>query len=293
MPGLRRILLATDFSARSDRALRRAELLARQSGAALTLVHAVDDARGAAADAAERDAAQRLLDELIRTLAGVDGIDADTRLVPAPPGAGIAAAAAAIDADLMVVGAPRHPRLRGALAGTTVDRIFRAAERPTLLACAVPGGFYRHIVLASDLAAHSGAVLRTVTELGLDRLCAVTVAHVLDAALPPLRAGEESIREQAEAWLETQHAQADARLSAFLEPFALAAPRRLVRLNRSTVAATLLDVAGEVDGDLLVVGSRGGRGPGGRLPGRVTYELLRNGAIDVLVVPVADPGAAA
>lgn len=293
MPGLRRILVATDFSVRSDRALRRAELLARQTGAVLTLAHALDDDRGADTVAAERDAAERLLVELGRTLAGVADVDVDTRLASAPAGAGIAAAAAEIQADLLVVGAPRHPRLRGAFAGTTVDRIVRASERPTLLACAVPGGFYRHIVLATDLAAGAGAVPRTLTELGLDRLCAVTVAHVLDAVLPPLRAGEESIREQAEAWLENQLGQADARLSEFLAPFALTAPGRLVRLNRSTVATTLLDVAREIDADLLVVGSRGGRGPGGRLPGRVTYELLRNGAIDVLVVPIADPAATA
>lgn len=293
MPGLHRILVATDFSARSDRALRRAELLVRQTGAALTLVHAVDDDPQRALVAAERDASQRLLDELGRTLAGVDGIQADTHLALAPPGPGIAAVAAALDADLIAVGAPRHPRLRGAFAGTTVDRIVRAAGVPVLLACAVPGGFYRHILLATDLAAHSDAVPRAVTHLGLDRLCTVTVAHVFDAALPPLRAREESIREQAEAWLDTQHAQADARLTAFLERCALTAPGRLVRLNRSSVGATLLDAASEAGADLLVVGSRGGRGPGGRLPGRVTYELLRNGAIDVLVVPISDSATAA
>jgi nucleotide-binding universal stress UspA family protein len=34
-----RILVATDFSTRSDRALRRATLIARRTGAALTLLH--------------------------------------------------------------------------------------------------------------------------------------------------------------------------------------------------------------------------------------------------------------
>jgi len=292
--GLRRLLVATDFSARSDRALRRAELLARQTGAALTLVHAVDDDRGAAmAAGGARDAAERLLDQLARTLSGVDGLDAETRLAPAPPGAGIAAVAAEIGADLIVVGAPRQPRLRGAFAGTTLDRIVRAAECPILLACGVPGGFYGHVLVATDLEAHSVAVARAAADLGLDRLCAVTAAHVFDATLPPLRAGEESIREQAENWIETQHRQAEARLSASLEPSALAVTHRLVRLNRSTVAATLLDVAREVAADLLVVGSRGSRGPGGRLPGGVTYGLLRNGTIDVLVVPISDPATTA
>ena len=38
-----RLLLATDFSTRSDRALRRAALIADKSGAAITLLHVIDD----------------------------------------------------------------------------------------------------------------------------------------------------------------------------------------------------------------------------------------------------------
>ena len=40
---MRTILVATDFSERSDRALRRATLFARAQGAKLVLVHGVDD----------------------------------------------------------------------------------------------------------------------------------------------------------------------------------------------------------------------------------------------------------
>ena len=40
-----RIVCATDFTARSDLALSRAALLAQQTGARLTLVHAVDPRR--------------------------------------------------------------------------------------------------------------------------------------------------------------------------------------------------------------------------------------------------------
>ena len=45
MTVLGRIVCATDFTARSDLALSRAVLLARQTGARLTLVHAVDARR--------------------------------------------------------------------------------------------------------------------------------------------------------------------------------------------------------------------------------------------------------
>jgi nucleotide-binding universal stress UspA family protein len=40
---MRRILVASDFSARSNRAARRATLLARTYGSSITVVHVVDD----------------------------------------------------------------------------------------------------------------------------------------------------------------------------------------------------------------------------------------------------------
>lgn len=40
---MQRIVAATDFSSRSDRAVRRAGLLAREFDAQLTLLHVVDD----------------------------------------------------------------------------------------------------------------------------------------------------------------------------------------------------------------------------------------------------------
>ena len=42
---MKTILVATDFSPRSDRALRRAILIARRQGATLVLAHVIDDDR--------------------------------------------------------------------------------------------------------------------------------------------------------------------------------------------------------------------------------------------------------
>ena len=56
------ILVATDFSARSDRAIRRAGLLAREQGARLMLLHVVDDDRPERLVAEEMATAQELLE---------------------------------------------------------------------------------------------------------------------------------------------------------------------------------------------------------------------------------------
>jgi universal stress protein E len=59
------ILAATDFSTRSQRALRRAGLLARASRAELTLAHVVDDDQPPDLVALERREAERILGEQI------------------------------------------------------------------------------------------------------------------------------------------------------------------------------------------------------------------------------------
>ena len=68
-----RILVATDFSTRSDRALRRATLIAKQVDAALTLIHVVDIDQPERLIASDRSAASALLDETVEPCTRMTG----------------------------------------------------------------------------------------------------------------------------------------------------------------------------------------------------------------------------
>jgi nucleotide-binding universal stress UspA family protein len=59
---MQKIVLATDFSTRSDRAVRRAGLLARDQGARVILLHVVDDDRPERLVAEEMATARELLE---------------------------------------------------------------------------------------------------------------------------------------------------------------------------------------------------------------------------------------
>ena len=71
-----RILAATDFSTRAQRALRRAGLLARDTGAELALVHVVDDDQPQDLVAMERREAERILAEQVGAIAEFRGFNA-------------------------------------------------------------------------------------------------------------------------------------------------------------------------------------------------------------------------
>ena len=66
------ILVATDFSPRSDRALRRAVLVARQFSSRITLLHALDDELPEPLLAVHRDSCEGLLAEMAHTVATSD-----------------------------------------------------------------------------------------------------------------------------------------------------------------------------------------------------------------------------
>ena len=122
------ILVATDFSARSDRALLRASLIARKTGASLVLAHAVDADQPDRLIEADRAAASDLLAEAAATLRNDDGIDADWLVTIADVHEGVLAAADEASADLIVIG-PHRSRLKDVFVGTTAERLVRRRSR--------------------------------------------------------------------------------------------------------------------------------------------------------------------
>ena len=113
------IVVATDLSTRSRRALRRAGLLAQASGAALTLAHVVDEDQPAGLVDLETRETFRMLDEQIAAMPELRGLRCRAAVIPGDPYAGILRIAESANAALIVVArpssassAPRHSRSR-------------------------------------------------------------------------------------------------------------------------------------------------------------------------------------
>ena len=123
-----RLLVATDFSARSDRALRRASLIARKLGAAITLVHVVDAEQSERLVEADRAATSDLLRETVATLRQGDGIDADWIVKIDDVVSGILSSAGGLAADLIVI--DDHINLMGInpLIGPNDETLARTVE---------------------------------------------------------------------------------------------------------------------------------------------------------------------
>ena len=174
-------MLATDFSERSDRALRRATLLARRFDASLSLVHVVDDDQPSSIVDSERRAASALLRDLQTTVQTVDGLSCSTSVVLADPFAGIAQATDDDATDLLVIGPHRRQALRDVFIGTTAERTIRSVTCPVLMANGPPVGDYARVLLTTDMSAGAERAARVCTSLGLLRGASITILHVFDA----------------------------------------------------------------------------------------------------------------
>ena len=128
---MKRILVPTDFSTRSDRAIRRAALLARQTSAEIILLHVVDDDQPPRLlQSAEREA-NSLLQELAATMRESDRLSCNARVSLGEPFQTIIDAAEEVDADLLVMGPHTGGRPCGisSLAPQSNGRSDRAGDR--------------------------------------------------------------------------------------------------------------------------------------------------------------------
>lgn len=284
---MKTILLATDFSERSDRAFRRASLLARQVGATLVVVHVVDDDQPRRILDSDREAAAGLLEDLRATVRRVDGIACETRLVLADPFAGIAQAAAESAADLLVIGPHRRQALRDVFVGTTAERTIRSVTTPVLMVNAPPVAPYAHVMLTTDLSDGAAAAARAATRLGIAGEARRSILHVVDAPVGHLVLGGNVAPEGRAAYRDDARSEAARELAAFVEATGLGTLRQSPRLSDAAPADAILEAAREEAADLVVVGTHGRSGLAKLFLGSVAEAVLRKADRDVLAVPPA------
>jgi nucleotide-binding universal stress UspA family protein len=282
---MQKILVATDFSERSDRALRRATLLGKQTGAKLWLVHAIDDDQPRRIIESEHAAAVKLLSEQSATLRDVDGVDCSYQVILGEPSNGIAQATQDISPDLLVVGPHRRQVLRDIFVGTTAERTIRAATLPVLMANASAAGPYRNVLFATELSEPSGKALAALLSLGLPIAGRLSILHVFDAPALRLAFGGSMGSEGQQEYLREAETEAASALARFLRDFDVGSAAKLTRHDETSPANAILDQAREMSADLIAVGTRGRSALSRALIGSVAEAVLRASPVDVIAIP--------
>lgn len=279
------ILAATDFSTRSQRALRRAGLLARDNGAEVTLVHVVDDDRPAELVALEKREAGRILVEQIGSVAELRGLPARALVVEGDPFDGILRAAASTKADVIVMGSHRKQLLHDLIIGTTIERVVRTGPFPVLMVNREAERPYKTALAAVDVTEPSVNAVRTGTALGLPGRALLTLVH----AILPMAQGKMSYagvgRDSIDQYVADAQARATEELTTLLEKNGLEGLRDRVRIANGAPFEVITATVDHWKPDVLIMGTHNRSGLIRMFLGSVTEEALRSLDVDILAVP--------
>jgi nucleotide-binding universal stress UspA family protein len=290
---VRRILVATDFSAAAELAVQRAAALAQSYGAELRLLHAVpplgwlegllgskqqwrEQVRARAASTLKDQAAQ---------LANERQIEVSTALHTGKASAAIADAAEQFDPQLMVVGASGEgqARVKNKTLGQTASKLIGKAQVPLLLTRRAGRDLPSKVLAAVDLTPSSVRVARWADTIASDGQS--YFIHVFEAPFAP-RLRKYGVKPGAlDIYAADEQATRKRKLRNLLAQSG--ARRRSEKLIlRGDAVKIITAQVRKLKIDTLIVGKHGRRKRDAAAPyGSVCYYLTQFAPVDTLVVP--------
>lgn len=279
------ILAATDFSIRSNRAIRQAGLLAQAQDAQLHLLHVVDDDQPEELVNMERREAERLLTEQISAMSELRGVLCRPMVVTGDPFDGILQAAARIRADLIVMGSHRKQLLLDIFIGTTIERVIRKGAFPVLMVSNEAQRRYEKVVVPLDMSETSVDSIRVAQSTGLIGEKRATLLY----GFWPIAKGKMFItgtdQARMDEYVASERQTAMVELAAFLVANNLGGGGWSLRVEEGGAMEVISRAVTEMHPDLLVLGTHGRSRLLKTLIGSVTEEALRSLNVDILAVP--------
>jgi nucleotide-binding universal stress UspA family protein len=278
------ILAATDFSTRSNRALRQAGMLAQVGKAQLHVVHVVDDDQPKELVCMEKREAERLLNEQLNSMPELRGVQPRPMVLAGDPFDGILRAAAGVRADLIVMGSHRKQILLDIFIGTTIERVIRNGAFPVLMVNNEAQRRYEEVLIPMDMSEASATALRIAESTGLVGERRTTLLH----AFWPVAEGRmfRGVNQAGvDEYVASERQSAMDGLAAFLVANNLGAGGWTLRIEDGGVMEVISRAVAEMRPDLLVMGMHERSGLLRMFIGSVTEEALRSLNIDILVVP--------
>jgi nucleotide-binding universal stress UspA family protein len=279
------ILAATDFSTRSNRALRQAGLLARLQNAQLAIVHVVDDDQPQELVELEKREAERVLAEQISAMPELQAVACRPMITTGDPFDGILRTAASTNPQLIVMGTHRRQLLRDIFVGTTVERVVRTGPFPVLMVNNEAQKRYERILVPVEMSEPSASALRVAHAAGLMSEARTTLLHAFLAGSRGKMFAAGANQVDIESYVADERQRATDELAAFLVANDLVHHGGSLRVEEGGPAEVISRVVGEMRPDLLIMGTHARSGLLKALVVSVTEEALRSLNVDILAVP--------
>jgi universal stress protein E len=183
---------------------------------------------------------------------------------------------------------PHRPQLlRDVVRGTTLERTVRRSQLPVLVANGFPAADYIRILLTSVLDSEAAAALRSAIALPYIVNANHLLLHIYESLTRDVQARSLFTSDRDEANRAQENVEMHGKLVEFATREQLPHGGAIARAATGPAGTDILQVADEVEADLIVA-SRSRKGAlEAAFTGRASQTLLRDATRDVLVVPCA------
>ncbi len=279
---MKRIVMATDLSARSDRALDRAAMLACEHRAELTIVHVIDEDLPASFADAQKETAMGIIREHIHKILLDSGLNISIEIVFGRAYVDILEVSERLEADLLVLGVHRADAFKDMFRGTTAERVIRAGNTPILLVKDRVDAAYQKIVVGVDFSVYSRRAIEFAVKFAPDG--AFHLVHAYDVPFKGFLYGPNARREVTKQHQIEFENMIDQEMGTFVASLDSKAPLLNHVMKEGTVREVIDQEVGRLKPGLLVIGTHGRTGVAHALLGSVAEDLLRTPPCDVLAV---------
>lgn len=278
---MKRVLVASDLTPRSVKALERTLILAKQIGAEVYVVHVVDADLPTTISQQQRQAAEQQLQQWLAESPHAAGVQTHVEIVLGHRVASVLTAAEAKNVELLVLGVHRRSPIREVFVGATSEQIIRLSRCPVLVVADTPAAPYQRMLAAVDFSAKSRQAVEyaaaLLPDVALDMLHVYAMSYTGLANLSQNSADNSKLEQH----LHNMVANDEQR---FLGALKAANIPQQVDIRAGSVLTVIPEEITKRNADLLVVGTHSRRGVARAVLGSVTAKLMQNPVCDLLVV---------
>ncbi len=283
---MKKILLATDFATNTDRATERALKLAKETGAALHIVHVMPAYKAKKLKNSLQQEMADLIEAYVYDYKDSEDVAITINILNGRTAfAEILGYAQKIKAELIVMGMHSKAKFQDLFVGTTIERIARKGAIPLLMVKNKPTGSYQSILSPVDFSPGSRAALRLAMELVPHGVFEVIHAYNIPIAYPTtaeyaLQAYAQTEKTQQKHMISFMNTE----LSHFKKEHNGQTKRLSQKLVQGSAYETIIKEAKKEKVDLITIGAHGRSVLTPSKLGGVAADILTNPPCDILVV---------
>jgi len=275
------LLVASDLSVRSERAVERAALLAGELRTDLTILHVVDQQLPSHLSTVLMGETGRIIEGAAKSLRP-SSVQIAIQVALGDPEEAVLSCADHLNAPLIVLGAHRKAEGGGAFRNSLADCLLRRGVRPVLIVKRKPVGAYEHILIAMDLSKPSRHALRVALQIfPAARFVIVHACHVPFKGFLPSPAHSDEVRRSLVRNLENIMNEES---KSVMQRSSDAETRWSIVVDEGTPESIIHRQMAKSPPDLVVVGTHGHTGFRRFMIGSVAEQLLDTLPFDLLAV---------